>query len=90
MRWRRQTWQATVPEHHDLLASLPDAIDRATVAKRAACAADGEAEAVQTFVTAMVWGYGPGRVRRLPYRPGADGEPASRADVSRGSAPCTS
>jgi hypothetical protein len=59
MRWRRPTWQATLPEHHDLLASLPDELDRTTVAKRAASAAHSEAQAVQAFVTAMVWGYGP-------------------------------
>ncbi|GAA2698791.1 hypothetical protein Apa02nite_050080 [Actinoplanes palleronii] len=55
----RPTWQANLPEHHDLLAPLPDVVDRAIVAKRAAGAADSEALAVQAFVTAMVWGYGP-------------------------------
>ncbi|MEU2666812.1 hypothetical protein [Micromonospora sp. NPDC007220] len=59
MRWNRSTWQATLPDHHDLLAELPDQIDRAGVAQRGRHAADSDAEAVQAFVTAMVWGYGP-------------------------------
>jgi hypothetical protein len=59
MRWKRSTWQATLPEQSDLLASLPDHVDRAAVAKRASSAADGETQALRAFVTAMVWGYGP-------------------------------
>ncbi|WP_204296756.1 hypothetical protein [Actinoplanes campanulatus] len=59
MRWNRSTWQATVPEHHGLLSSLPERLDRTTVATWGAGAADGEAQAVQAFIAAMVWGYGP-------------------------------
>ncbi|MFF5229471.1 hypothetical protein [Dactylosporangium sp. NPDC000521] len=58
-RWSRTTWQATLPEHHNLLASLPNELDRATVAKVAARAADDEEQAVQSFIAAMAWGYGP-------------------------------
>ncbi len=53
------TWQTTLSEHHALLASLPDEIDRKTVARIAASAAEGEQQAVQSFIAAMVWGYGP-------------------------------
>jgi hypothetical protein len=59
MWWRRRTWQTTLPEHQDLLASLPDNIGRAVAAERGAIAIDGQAEAVEAFVAAMVWGYGP-------------------------------
>ncbi|MEH0985727.1 8-oxoguanine DNA glycosylase OGG fold protein [Micromonospora sp. CPCC 205556] len=59
MRWNRSTWQATLPDHHDLLAELPDQIDRDVVAERGRRAGESEAEAVQAFVSAMVWGYGP-------------------------------
>lgn len=59
MKWNRSTWQATLPDHHDFLAELPDKIDRDVVAQRGRHAGDGEAEAVQAFVSAMVWGYGP-------------------------------
>ncbi|MCW3817873.1 hypothetical protein ONA91_25825 [Micromonospora sp. DR5-3] len=57
--WNRSTWQATLPEHRALLAQLPDRLDREYVAERGGRAADGEDAAVQAFVTAMVWGYGP-------------------------------
>jgi hypothetical protein len=59
MRWNRSTWQVTMPEHHDLLAGLPDRLGRTTVAKLGLRAADGETQAVQAFVAAMAWGYGP-------------------------------
>jgi hypothetical protein len=59
MRWSRNTWQTTLPEHHDLLASLPDELDRATVTEIGARAADSEVHAVDAFVAAMAWGYGP-------------------------------
>ncbi|MET8153121.1 hypothetical protein [Actinoplanes sp. NPDC005259] len=59
MSWNRSTWQVTLPEHHDLLKSLPDRLDRTTVAARGAGAADGEAQAEQAFIAAMAWGYGP-------------------------------
>ncbi|SCF16047.1 hypothetical protein GA0074695_3880 [Micromonospora viridifaciens] len=56
--WNRSTWQATLPEHRDLFAQLPDRVDREYVAKRGSRAVEGEDAAVQAFVTAMVWGYG--------------------------------
>jgi hypothetical protein len=56
--WNRSTWQATLPEHHDFLAQLPDRLDRDYVTKRVHRADEGEDEAVQAFVTAMVWGHG--------------------------------
>ncbi|MEU4218192.1 hypothetical protein [Actinoplanes sp. NPDC026623] len=59
MRWNRSTWQATLPEYHDLLTSLPDKLDRSCVVDWGAAAADGEAQAMQAFVAAMAWGYGP-------------------------------
>ncbi|MEU7907062.1 hypothetical protein [Actinoplanes sp. NPDC049118] len=59
MRWNRSTWQVTIPEHRELLASLPDRLDRTTVAEWGAGAADGEAQAEQAFIAAMAWGYGP-------------------------------
>jgi len=59
MRWNRSTWQTTLPEHHDLLASLPDKLDRATVTAIGARAPESEARAIDAFVAAMAWGYGP-------------------------------
>ncbi|MEU8215596.1 hypothetical protein AB0C47_07490 [Micromonospora taraxaci] len=56
--WNRSTWLANLTEHQDLLAELPDRLDRDHVAERGRRAGDGEDEAVQAFVTAMVWGYG--------------------------------
>ncbi|MEU7906333.1 hypothetical protein [Actinoplanes sp. NPDC049118] len=59
MAWNRPAWQATFPEHHNLLATLPDRLDRTIVAQWGAGAADSEAQAVQAFVVTMAWGYGP-------------------------------
>ncbi|SDZ44413.1 hypothetical protein SAMN05421684_5105 [Asanoa ishikariensis] len=59
MWWNRATWLTGLPKYQELFASLPDRVDRATVARHAANAADGEIEAERAFVAAMVWGYGP-------------------------------
>jgi hypothetical protein len=56
--WNRSTWLASLREHQDLLAELPDRLDRDHVTERGRRADEGEDEAVQAFVTAMVWGYG--------------------------------
>jgi hypothetical protein len=56
--WPRLRWLARFPDSADLLAALPDQLDRATV--RAACsdAANSPAAAWQAFMVVMVWGYG--------------------------------
>ena len=56
--WNRSTWKATMPVHHHLLSELPDRLDREYVTERARRAEKSDIEAVQVFVTAMVWGYG--------------------------------
>jgi hypothetical protein len=80
IRWPRERWLERFPDCADLLASLPDRLDRRTV--RTACrgAADSSAAAWQAFVVVMVWGhgmvgYGPWRTARIlrdtsqaPYR----------------------
>ncbi|MET8547427.1 hypothetical protein [Micromonospora zamorensis] len=58
MRWNRSTWLASLTEHQDLLAELPNRLRRDDVTERGRRAGEGEAEAVQAFVAAMVWGYG--------------------------------
>jgi hypothetical protein len=56
--WSRPTWLATLPHYRGLFAGLPDTVDRETIARVGDQAANGEAEALQAFVAAMVWGYG--------------------------------
>lgn len=58
MGWNRSTWLASLTEHQEFLAELPDQVRRDDVTKRALGAGEDEAEAVQAFVAAMVWGYG--------------------------------
>jgi hypothetical protein len=68
--WPRPRWLAWFPASDELLGSLPDRLDRATV--RAACsqAARSPAAAWQAFMVVMVWGqgmtgYGPWRTARI-------------------------
>ncbi|MFG1834104.1 8-oxoguanine DNA glycosylase OGG fold protein [Micromonospora chersina] len=56
--WNRTTWLASLTEHQDLLAELPDRLGRDHVTERGRRADEGENKAVRAFVTAMVWGYG--------------------------------
>jgi hypothetical protein len=57
-RWSRRSWLATLPDYEELLAGLPDQVDRATVAQYGSRASNGEDEALRAFVAAMVWGHG--------------------------------
>jgi hypothetical protein len=68
--WPRGRWLDWFPDSSDLLGSLPDRLDRATV--RAACleAARSPTAAWQAFMVVMVWGqgmtgYGPWRTARI-------------------------
>ena len=68
--WPRARWLDWLPDSDELLGSLPNRLDRATV--RAACsqAARSPAAAWQAFLVVMVWGqgrtgYGPWRTARI-------------------------
>lgn len=70
IEWDRKQWIDAFPEHRDLLESLPDALDRLSVATHARDASAGNLEARRAFVVVMTWGfglvgYGPWRTRRI-------------------------
>lgn len=68
--WPRNRWASTFPEYLELLADLPDALDREIVARHGRVTASGPHEAVRALLTVMAWGfgsvgYGPWRTRRI-------------------------
>jgi hypothetical protein len=70
IRWPRARWLASFPDSAELLDSLPDRLDRATV--QAAClkAAHSPQAAWHAFMVVMLWGqgrtgYGPWRTKRI-------------------------
>lgn len=78
-RWVPDAWRRQFPEHAEFLDSLGiDRLDRAGAIERAPVV-DDEASAVQVFLLAMLWGYGPVgygpfRTRRILDRPEATSE----------------
>jgi hypothetical protein len=70
IRWPRARWLAWFPDSDELLGSLPDRLDRATVRGLCSEAARSPAAAWQAFLVVMVWGqgmngYGPWRTARI-------------------------
>jgi hypothetical protein len=68
--WPRARWLAQFPDNRDLLGSLPDQLDRATVRAACAQAARSSTAAWQAFLVVMAWGhgktgYGPWRTARI-------------------------
>ena len=60
----------SLPGHRDVLAGLPDTLDRQAVAAHGRAAASGCREAETAFIIVMIWGfgsvgYGPWRTRRI-------------------------
>lgn len=78
-RWIPEAWRRQLPEHAEFLDSLnTDRLDRAQAIELAPAVED-EASAVQVFLLAMLWGYGPVgygpfRTRRILDRPEATSE----------------
>lgn len=58
MLWQRKRWLASFPESGNVLDSLPEYLDRATV--RTACldASRSPTAALDAFLVVMAWGYG--------------------------------
>jgi len=87
-RWSRSSWGRQFGTHQEFLDTLPDYIDRAEATRQAQAATTPEG-AVQAFLTAMIWGYGP--VGYGPYRtarvlhenPGAAERLAAIARIAR-------
>lgn len=58
-RWSLGSWRQWLPEHAPFLEQLPNPINRDDVTRLCRSAGDGETDALQGFIAAMVWGYGP-------------------------------
>lgn len=64
--WPRDRWIAAFPEFSEMLAILPDRLDRQVIRTAVAGAGDESRSPCLSFVAAMAWGYG--RVGYGPFR----------------------
>ncbi len=86
-RYRKDAWRRILPEHADLIDTLAEELDRATVRVEIARLGRDDRWPVPAFIITQIWGYGPNnlgpaRVRRVLDAAG-DQAPVGLAQAAR-------